>query len=83
MPGEVSRSYEGPDGPEWDAARKAMDDFIKGGTLDGDDLVVEIRCPDCGDVRVHADVFEHGEDISAICPGCNERLYFAPPGEIQ
>lgn len=28
MPGEISRSYEGPAGPEWDAARQAMDAFV-------------------------------------------------------
>lgn len=41
-----------------------------------DDLPTDIRCPDCGKVRVHADVFERGNPVSGLCPECGERLYF-------
>lgn len=34
MPGEISRSYEGPAGPEWDKARAAMGDLVSGSKLD-------------------------------------------------
>lgn len=40
-----------------------------------------IRCPDCGEVEVVSDVFEHGRGISGECPKCNYRLYYAPPIE--
>lgn len=39
-----------------------------------------ITCPDCGLVRVKADVFENGKGVSGICPTCKERLYFAKGG---
>lgn len=44
-----------------------------------DDLPKQIRCPDCGLVNVHPDVFERGVGVSAECPECKERLYFAEP----
>lgn len=42
-----------------------------------DELPVGIRCPDCGKVDVHADMFDGGNPISAECPECGVRLYFA------
>src|SRR5690348_7038201 len=41
----------------------------------------KITCPDCGEVDVVSDVFEHGRGISGECPKCHYRLYYAPPIE--
>jgi hypothetical protein len=59
MPDEVSRSCEGPAGPEWDKAREAMDEFVKGSACPHEQFAADVvvnRIEDVGrfmaDVRV-------------------------------
>ena len=68
MPGEISRSYDGPAGPEWDKAREAMDACVAGAKSPpcrvcgkADPVIVypddhaQTICPDCCGTAEHAD----------------------------
>lgn len=37
-----------------------------------------VVCPDCGEVKVTADIRSHGDMVSGLCPECGDRLYFEP-----
>lgn len=45
--------------------------------------LVNITCPDCGNVEVLPDIFSQGNPISAICPKCDDRIFFSSGGELS
>ena len=54
------------------------DDVVECGGLGTGDLVVDLRCPDCGPRECDVVEYERGPDggvVRARCPGCNGELY--------